>query len=302
MDCRVRLAQTDTTLGDLGANLAAHLTEIERAVGDGVDLLVFPELSLTGYFLKDQTYEVALALDAPPLNTLRERSREVSIVAGFVERAPDGRLYNALGLFEDGELLHVHRKVHLVTYGMFEESRDLAPGEDFAVASSKHGRFGFLTCEDAWHIDGAYLYFLDGADAILICSAGPGRGVTTSEEQPDTSELNSNRVWRTLQDAMALFFRTWILYCNRVGWEDGVVFAGASRVVDPAGQACGQALGLDPGRLDVELNSAALDRARIATPLRRDERPWILARALASRVGLEPQTTELQAGEPPSEG
>ena len=283
MDCRVRLAQIDTTLGDLGANLSKHLEEVERAVADGVQLLVFPELSLTGYFLKDQTYEVALGADAQPLDVLRERSHQLSIVAGFVERAEDGRVYNAVGLFEDGELIHVHRKVHLVTYGMFEESRDLAPGEEFVVAESKHGRLGFLTCEDAWHIDGAYLYFLDGADAIVICSAGPGRGVTQTP-----GELASDGVWRTLQDALALFFRTWVLYCNRVGWEDGIVFSGASRVVDPTGKACGEPLGLDPGLLDLELTRSALERARIATPLRRDERPWILARALAQRVGFEP--------------
>jgi len=172
--------------------------------------------------------------------------------------------------------------VHLVTYGMFEESRDLAPGEDFVVAESKHGRLGFLTCEDAWHVDGAYLYFLDGADAIIICSAGPGRGVTQGD-----GELASDRTWRTLQDAHALFFRTWVLYCNRVGWEDGILFAGHSRVVDPSGAPVGEPLGLDPGHLDVEVSQTELDRARTATPLRRDERPWILARALARRVGFE---------------
>ena len=282
MDCRVRLAQLDAALGDLGANLEAHLAEVERAVADGVDLLVFPELSLTGYFLKDQTYEVALSGDDEPLQVLRERSRDVSIVAGYIERAPDGRVYNAVALFEDGETKHVHRKVHLVTYGMFEESRDLAPGEDFVVAESKHGRLGFLTCEDAWHVDGAYLYFLDGADALIICSAGPGRGVTQGD-----GELASDRTWRTLQDAHALFFRTWVLYCNRVGWEDGILFAGHSRAVDPSGAPVGEPLGLDPGHLDVEVTQAALDRARIATPLRRDERPWILARELSKRVGFE---------------
>ena len=90
--------------------------------------------------------------------------------------------------------MQLDRKVHLVTYGMFEESRDLAPGEEFRVVESKHGRFGLLLCEDAWHVDGAYLYFLDGADALLVASAGPGRGVGGG-----ASELDSNRVWRTLQ-------------------------------------------------------------------------------------------------------
>jgi predicted amidohydrolase len=287
MDCRVRLAQIDTHLGDLAANLEAHLPLVERAVAEGVDLLVFPELSLTGYFLKDQTAEVAIELDDPVLDPLRERSRDVSIVAGFVERSPDDRVYNALGLFEDGELRHVHRKVHLVSYGMFEESRDLAAGETFAVAESKHGRFGFMTCEDAWHVDGGYLYFLDGADALLICSAGPGRGVSTG-----TGQLASTHTWRRLQDAFALFFRSWVLYCNRVGWEDGVVFGGGTRAVDPSGAEVGEELDLDPGALDVRLTSDALERARIQTPLLRDERPWILARELARRVGFTPPEDE----------
>ncbi len=281
MDCRVRLAQVDPTLGDVNANLKSHLEVIERARADGIELLVFPELSLTGYFLKDQTFEVALDLDAPPLNALCEQSRDISIVAGFVERGPDNRMYNSLALFEDGEIRHIHRKVHLVTYGMFEESRDLAAGEEFVVAESKYGRIGLLTCEDAWHVDGAYLYFLDGVDALIICSAGPGRGVTAGN-----GELASNRTWRTLQDALSLFFRTWVLYCNRVGWEDGVLFAGHSRIVDPDGCPLNEELGLDTGLLDGELSRARLERARVATPLRRDERPWILARALARRVGL----------------
>ena len=289
MDCKARLVQIDTHLGDLAANLETHLGEIERAVADGVDLLVFPELSLTGYFLRDQTPEVALASDAPELVPLRERSREVSIVAGFVERAPDGRIFNALGLFEDGELLHLHRKVHLVAYGLFDESRDLAAGEDFVVAESKHGRFGFLTCEDAWHVDGGYLYFLDGADAMFVCSAGPGRGVGGGD-----GELESGRVWRTLQDAFALQFRTWTLYCNRVGWEDGVVFGGGTRVVDAFGRETGEPLGLDAGHLDVRLTSDVLERARFQTPLRRDERPWILARELARRVGFPTPGDETQ--------
>jgi len=287
MNCLVRLAQVDAQLGNPSSNLEAHLAEIERAVGDGVDLIVFPELSLTGYFLKDQTAEVAVAADAELLAPLRERSRAISIVAGFVELGRDGRVYNAVGFFEDGRLLHVHRKVHLVTYGMFEESRDLAAGEEFVTVESKHGRFGLLTCEDAWHVDGAYLYFLDGADALLIGSAGPGRGVTGA-----CGELESNRVWRTLQEALALFFRTWVLYCNRVGWEDGILFAGASRVVDPSGGEAGPTLGFDPGYLDQRLDGAELERARIKTPLRRDERPWILARALHQRLGLQPPEEE----------
>ena len=283
MDCSIRLAQIDTTLGNLAANLETHLEWIHGAVADGIDLIVFPELSLTGYFLKDQTAQVALGPEAPEMQALLEESRRISIVVGFVERGRDERLYNAVAFLEDGEVKGIHRKVHLVTYGMFEDARDWAPGESFDAIESKHGRFGLLSCEDAWHVGGAYLYFIDGIDALLIVSSGPGRGVTG-----ETAELESNLAWRRIQDAYAFLFRTWVAYVNRVGWEDGIVFAGASRVVDPFGTEAAGPLGLEPQALDARLTSDALRRARVQTPLRRDERPWILARELARRVGLAP--------------
>jgi len=284
MDCRLMLAQIEPTLGNLAHNLELHEREIEAAIGAKADLVVFPELSLSGYFLKDQTSEVALALDSAPLETLARLSRRISIAVGFVERARDGRLYNALGFFEDGELVDVHRKVHLVTYGMFEESRDLAAGERFRAFESKHGRIGMLICEDMWHVGAGWLHFLSGVDAILVASASPGRGVT--EDEP---VLRSARVWNTLQDALAILFQTWIVYANRVGCEDGILFAGGSRVVDPFGRESAALPLLEPGRLVAELRSDVLRRARVATPLRRDEKPWIVARELAK---LQAGTTQ----------
>ena len=286
MPCTVRLCQCDTLLGNLAANLERHLAEIEGARAEGVDLIAFPELSLTGYFLKDQTAEVALPLDAPELERLAEASHDISILAGFVERARDGRLYNALAFFEEGRLLGLHRKVHLVTYGMFEEQRDLAAGRSFETIESKHGRFGLLTCEDAWHVDGAYLYFLDGVDCLLIASAGPGRGVTAAPEAKGEtrSRLASGRVWESLQDAHGLFFRSWILYVNRCGFEDGILFGGGTRAVDPFGHCLPGSLELDPGTLDVKLEEKVLERARVQTPLRRDERPGLFLRELARRI------------------
>lgn len=276
MDCRVVLAQTEPLLGNLAQNLETHLAEIDAAVASKADLVLFPELSLTGYFLKDQTTDVALSLDAPELNALASRSRDISIAAGFVELGRDGRTYNSVAFFEDGEILEVHRKVHLVSYGMFDEGRDFACGERFGAFESKHGRFGLLICEDMWHIASSYLHFLANVDAILVVSAGPGRGVTEA-----TPVLRSTRVWNTLQDALALLFQTWVVYVNRVGCEDGVLFAGGSRVVDPLGRVTANLEGLDAGRIEARLTSEALRHARTATPLRRDEKPWIVARELA---------------------
>jgi predicted amidohydrolase len=275
MDCRVSLAQIDPQLGNLKANLALHLAEVEAARGRGADLVIFPEQSLTGYFLKDQTPDAARRLDCAELAALAERSHDITIGVGFVERARDGRLYNSYALLENGALLGVHRKVHLVTYGMFEESRDVDEGSTFEAIDSKHGRFGVLVCEDMWHVAAGYVHFLQGVDAILVPSSSPGRGVTDPR-----GGLRSARTWNTLIDASALFYQTWMVYVNRVGVEDGITFGGGSRVVDPEGEEVLALPVLEPGSGEARLTSAALDRARLTTPLRRDEKPSIVTQAI----------------------
>jgi predicted amidohydrolase len=278
---KVTLAQTNPRLGDVHANLQDHRERIAAAVAAGSDLIVFPELSLTGYFLKDQAFELACKLDSPALAELTEASRDITIVAGFVERAPDGRLYNSLAFLERGEVLGVHRKVHLVSYGLFDEARDFAAGERFEIIESRLGRLGPLTCEDMWHSPSAYIHFLNNADALVVASASPARGV----EAPGPG-LASQRTWDTLITSTALLYRTWVVYAGRVGWEDGIGFGGASAIVDPWGNVVAQLDALEPGELEGELDPGALLRARVETPLRRDEKPWILAAELARHVPL----------------
>ena len=279
MDCQLHLAQLEPTLGNLDANLAMHVEAAERAAAEGADLLLFSELSLTGYFLKDQTPEVALKRGEGPLARIAELSKDVSIAAGFVERAADGQLYNAYGFWEDGELVGLHRKVHLVTYGMFEEHRDMGAGCEFATIESKHGRFAVLTCEDAWHMQGPMLAFHAGVDALLVPSASPARGV-----QANAGGLGSVQSWERLLSTWALLTQTWVCHINRVGFEDGIGFGGGTRVIDPFGESAAVLEGLDAGTLSARVDSAALDRARVALPLRRDDRAWILARELAQRA------------------
>ena len=280
MDCRLVVAQTNPVLGDLRANLEDHLERVEAAAGTA-DLILFPELSLTGYFLRDQVDEVALAPEDPLLRPLLERSKRISIAFGFVERSHEGRLYNSLAFLEDGRVLGVHRKVHLVTYGLFDEARDFAAGERFRLIESRHVRFGPLICEDMWHMPSAYAYFLDEADAILVASASPARGV----DAPGPG-LASQRTWNILLSATALLYRTWVAYSSRVGWEDGIGFGGGSRILDPHANARATLEGLEPGTLTATLDSAHLRRARSELPLRRDEKPWILATELARHVPL----------------
>ncbi|MCK6445757.1 MAG: carbon-nitrogen hydrolase [Planctomycetes bacterium] len=280
MDCRVTLAQTNPTLGNLAANLRDHVERIRAAAAAGSQLIVFPELSLTGYFLKDQTVDLALRLDAKELSEFAQLSQSISILVGFVERSPDGRIYNTTAFFEDGRALAVHRKVHLVTYGMFDEQREFAAGDRFDPIESKLGRFGVLICEDAWHVSSGYLHFLNNVDALLVPSCSPGRGIGGGG-----ADLQSRRSWNTLLEAHGRFFQTWVVYANRVGWEDGVVFSGGSRIVDPFGETVCALDGFDAGTLGGRLESNTLDRARVMTPLRRDAKPWILADGLKRGSG-----------------
>lgn len=277
MNARFSLEQTNPRLGDVSANLDDHLERIQRAAKAGDQLVAFPELSLTGYFLKDQVYDLGLELDSPVLGRIADASKSISVAVGFVERCSSGRLYNVYALFEDGELIGCHRKVHLVSYGIFDEGRDFAAGDRFMSWNSKHGKIGPLLCEDFWHVPSSYLHFLNDADVLLVASASPARGVDAQH-----SGLGSVRDWRAMLRAASLWYRTWILYAGRVGWEDGVGFAGSSCAYNPEGDLVGEISGLEVGSLGVDIDRRSLHRARISTPLRRDAKPWILERAMAA--------------------
>lgn len=278
MDLRITLAQTNPVLGDIHRNLGEHIRLARAATAEGADLILFPELSLSGYFLRDQVFDIALDLDSADLDPLRELSRGISIAVGLPERAKDGRCYNTMAFFEDGALLAKHRKVHLVSYGMFDETRDFAPGETWAPIESRLGRFGPFICEDLWHLGGQYLYALDGVDALLVSSAGPGRGV-------QAAELESTTTWHDTLKSAARHTQAYACWSNRVGFEDGVNFGGGSCLVGPAGNMLSSLEGLDEGTLPGRLTSAELRRTRQRAPLLRDARPWVVERGLADRAG-----------------
>src|SRR5689334_15673373 len=115
---RIALAQIAPKLGDLAGNLEQHQKQIVAAKQQNADLIVFPELSLTGYFLRDMVPDVALAADADALRDLADAAGDAALVVGFVEESLDRRFYNSAFFAEDGHILHVHRKVYLPTYGL----------------------------------------------------------------------------------------------------------------------------------------------------------------------------------------
>ncbi len=266
MTFKVAIAQINPRLGDLQSNLALYEEKIRRGVKEKADLLLFPELSLTGYFLRDMVPNVALKLSAPEIKELKKLSREVSFVAGLVEESSDYRFYNAAVYFEDGEIRHVHRKVYLPTYGMFDEQRYFARGDRVRAFDSKFGRIAVLICEDLWHPSTVYLAALDGAVAILCPSASPLRGITDQQVQDDNA-----RYWELINRAYAETFSLFMIFGNRVGFEDGVGFWGGSELLDPAGRRIAKGKYYDEDFIVGEVALESVRRKRTVAPLLRDE-------------------------------
>lgn len=280
---RIGLGQLAPRLGALDANLEKHRAVLADARAQGVGLLVFPELGLTGYLLQDLNAEVALRRDDPRLADLARDARGMSTIVGFVERSDDEQLYIAAALLEEGAVKYVYRKSYLPNYGLFDERRFFGTGTQLrAVDSSLGVRLGICICEDFWHLPVPYLLALDGAQILVNISSSPGRDVAAVHD----GGLGTATSWRTLMRAYAQLTTSFVVFVNRVGVEETVTFWGGSQVVDPAGDVVCEAPLLDEGLFTVEVELDEVRRERTALPLLRDERPEFVARQL-ERISRE---------------
>ncbi len=274
MDFTVALAQIKPKLGCVNENLGMVEEALERGIREKAGLVVFPELALTGYFLKDLVPEVALSLNSPEIKKLMDISRHISVAVGFVEVSEEYRFFNSALYLEDGEIRHLHRKVYLPTYGLFDEQRYMARGLRLRSFDSRFGRMGILICEDMWHLSASYVLAMDGASTLICLSSSPGRGIMADED------LGSTAAWQKLNSTTAMFLNSRVLYCNRVGFEDGVNFWGGSEAVGPGGEVIARASILDEDFVLADIEEGALRRERIFSPLMRDESLSITLREL----------------------
>lgn len=276
----VVLEQIAPELGSPEAN-GARIRELTEAANAG--LVVFPELSLTGYDLRGRAPGTAVRRGRAPVPGLAEPGPAVAV--GYVEEAPDHRLFNAAAVQRGERIVAVHRKVHLPTYGMFDEGRHFAPGLEpsrcFRLAPG--WRAGLLVCEDLWHPALPYLLAMDGADVLLVLAAAPGRG---SPEAPESERLfGSSERWSLLARTTAFVHGVYVLLCNRVGVEGGVTFAGRSLVVAPDGTVLAEGAEDREDRLEAVLDRERLRAARRPFSHLRDEDPAVVRRALARLEG-----------------
>ena len=266
MNIKIGVAQIAPRLGDLATNFSVCEHFVQKAKGQGLDVLVFPELSLTGYHLRDSVAAVALRLDSPEMTQLKAWSREVALVVGFVEESPEFHFYNAAAYLAGGELLHVHRKVYLPTYGMFDEQRYFARGDRLRTFETPFGRASLLVCEDLWHPSTMYVSALDRALLVICPSSSPLRGISDSETQDDNA-----RYWELINRMYTETFGLFLVYANRVGFEDGVGFWGGSEILDPFGRRLAKGRYYEEDFITAELSLDAVRRKRIVAPLLRDE-------------------------------
>jgi NAD+ synthase (glutamine-hydrolysing) len=276
MKVNIGLAQINTHLGDVNANLEKHLEFVNQPGSSGVDLIVFPELSLTGYCLQDLVPTVAhtASADDPVFKPLLEASRRMDLVVGFVDSDVRHRFFIGSAYLSGGRVVHVHHKNYLPTYGLFDEGRFFAWGDSIRAFDTRFGRVGMLICEDFWHASPPYLLWLDGADIFLLTSASPGRGLG---KQP---VLDSARWVEDINRAYASLFTSFVVHANRAGYEDGLNFWGGSTIYDPNGALVlqgpyhSEALQIS----EIELNQ--LNRTRARLPLLRDERTALTLREI----------------------
>jgi NAD+ synthase (glutamine-hydrolysing) len=256
---KIALAQINPTLGDFEKNIKKHLGYIDKAVKKKADLIIFPELSLTGYSLKDLNAELAVnPYNTDLLKPLLEKSKKINIICGGVEEDDNFGLFNAAFYISGGKVQCTHRKVYPPDYGMFEEIRYFSRGKKADICETEFGKLGILVCEDLWHMSLPLIQALNGAKIIITIAASPTRlELNTKSKVIKNYEINSEH-----HKSYARLLSTYIVFCNRVGYEDGINFWGGSEVVDPFGKITALGKFFDEDLVITEIDYNKIKRAR----------------------------------------
>jgi predicted amidohydrolase len=272
---KIRAVQFSPTLGNLSKNVAFHIEKIEEATHAGINLIVFPELSISGYHLKDIVYDVALTPGDEIFEQFETLSRNIDIVIGAPVEEKPGLIYNCALYFANGKLLHTHRKVQLPNFGMFEEEMIFKAGESFQ--SFKIEKFGFtagiLICREILFPVNAYLYHMQDVDFLIAISNSPHRGIAKTG-------MTSLKLWERMGEVNSIHHHQNYLFVNRSGFEDGIGFGGGSFFA-PAGKGIttlAEYFAIDT--FDVEVSIEDVRRSRLGGNYRRDEKPEIILNEL----------------------
>lgn len=290
---RLAIVQFRPAKGRYAENLARLGAIFAEVAGweEPPQLMVLPEAALTGYFLEGGVQELALSAETLFADLAAQHAKSgappMEIAVGFYEvhhnRLHNSALYAALG-GPDARIVHVHRKIFLPTYGVFDEERFVEAGKTVQAFDTRWGRAAMLVCEDAWHSLTGTLAALDGAQLILIPSATPGRGIQPSEGSERPANLAR---WERLSQGIAEEHGVYVAVCHLVGFEGGKGFAGGSVLHSPRGVLLAEGPVFEPAIIAATLDFEEVTRARADAPLLADlesRLPYLLPRG---RSGAE---------------
>jgi predicted amidohydrolase len=261
---RISIAQLASIRGEVEHNLNLIAERVEQAKKAGARLVVFPELALTGYIVDPRFASLAVTLDSPTMDRLRKLADGIDIILGLIEETPTSMFYNSAVHLSQGEILHLHRKIYLPTYGLFDERRYYGPGWDVTPYDTGYIRTAMLICGDAWHLPLAHLAAHGGADLLVIPAASSQEGLADTTPTEDA--------WRSLCRTYALTLSSFVVFANMgEGEEDEYTFLGGSFVAGPDGQILAESSIPGDDLVTCELDPRALRQQRIRLPFRRDD-------------------------------
>lgn len=259
---KISLAQICCKVASKTDNLKRIEKAVVKAKRQSADIVIFPELSLTGYVVRDQIYELAETVPGPSTKILEDIAKRVKmhIVFGMPERTDktQATIYNTAVLVGPNGLLGKYRKMYLPTHSVFEEKRYFRPGYEAAVFDTELGKIGLIICYDIFFPEVARLTRLKGAQLIVCISASPAirRGY-----------------FEALTTARALENTAFLAFVNLVGIEDGLQFWGGSRLIGPQGRIIAKAKYDDEDQVTGNVNYADIRSVETFVPTLRDLRP-----------------------------
>lgn len=267
---RITLSQLDAQLGDIGANVGRAERVLDTALAASSELVVFPELYLTGYSIGTLDEDLSIRPDDARLRRLARHARDAGLVVGFVETGRGVHTYNSAAYFENGVLTHVHRKLYLPTYKSFEERKYFTPGPALCAFDAADTRIAILVCNDAWQPQLAFLAVQDGARILVVPAA--------SAQSRFPERYDSRTYWRSITEFYGRMFQVFVVFVNRVGAEGELRFWGGSHVVDPWGTIVAEAREDDEQLLTVDLDLDDVRRRRREIPLVKEARLGLINR------------------------
>lgn len=286
---QVTICQTEPRLFDIKSNLEDIVFRIKKWREKGAELIIFPELALTGYFVGRRYHEVSLRINSKEIKSLVSATKGTAAVVGFIEESPSMNFYNAALVAVDGELLYCYRKLNLPNYGFFEEKKYFSGGKRIPVFRLKEFNVAVFICNDLWHPALPYLGITQKADIFV--------SIFNSSQGSMGSEFSNIESWGVINTFYARVFGIYNICANRVGDEnlynrregngdreqidpDVFRFWGGSEIINPFGQRIVKAKLHEPDEIHAEIDKETLRKKKILLPYLRNDDPYFTHREL----------------------